>query len=80
MKKIVSFMLVLILSFGTVASVCAQENDYSDNNLKGQAYRIIDADGNVVSLPRLTVGIPTIPAGYGAEWGRAQYNVMQRNA
>lgn len=68
MKKIVSFMLVLILSFGTVASVCAQENDYSDNNLKGQAYRIIDADGNVVSQPRLTVGIPTIPAGYGAEW------------
>ena len=60
MKKIVSFMLVLILSFGTVASVCAQEN--------------------VVSQPRLTVGIPTIPAGYGAEWGRAQYNVMQRNA
>lgn len=36
MKKIVSFMLVLILSFGTVASICAQENDYSDNNLKGR--------------------------------------------
>ena len=44
MKKIVSFMLVLILSFGTVASVCAQENDYNENNLKGQAYRIIDVN------------------------------------
>ena len=44
MKKIVSFILVLVLSFGTVSSVCAQEKEYDDNNLRGQTYRIIDAD------------------------------------
>ena len=68
MKKIVSFILVLVLSFGTASSVCAQEKEYDDNNLRGQTYRIIDADGNVVSEPRISIGNPTVPAGYGAEW------------
>lgn len=68
MKKIISFIMVVVMTLGMTLSVQATENTMDENNLYGQPFRIIDQNGNVMITGRLGISNPTIPVGAGAEW------------
>lgn len=74
MKKIISFIMVVVMTFGMTLSVQATENTNDENNLYGQPFRIIDQNGNVMITGRLGISNPTIPV--GAEW---DVNVVKGN-